>query len=64
MKNWGATAEEVAATYPCDALVDGDPMWRAIDVEAPAERTFRWLPGSRMPAPTGRFPEPLGVMQC
>lgn len=42
---WGSTPAERAATYPCDSVL-ADPeqvLWRAVDVAAPAETTFRWL---------------------
>lgn len=42
---WQATAEEVAAEYPCDRFVSGPTVgcWRAADSTAPAEQLFRWL---------------------
>jgi hypothetical protein len=43
--NWGSTAAERAQVFPCDHLM-ADPdhaLFRAIDVQAPAEVTFRWL---------------------
>jgi hypothetical protein len=44
-KNWGATAEEVAAPFPCDELgfPHDEVFHRAIDVDAPAPLVFRWL---------------------
>jgi hypothetical protein len=43
--NWGATDAERAASYPCDAEppAGGHALFRAVDVEAPAATTFRWL---------------------
>jgi hypothetical protein len=42
---WGSTAEERAASYPCDGLIEGPDaeVFRAVDVEAPQAVTFRWL---------------------
>ena len=42
---WGSTAGERARRYPCDGLVDAvdDELFRAVDVAAPTEVTFRWL---------------------
>lgn len=42
---WGSTAEERAAPYPCDDLLDSDHrvVFRAIDVAAPSSILFRWL---------------------
>ncbi len=42
---WGATTEEVAAEYPCTALVPRPriELWRAVDVDAPSEIVYRWL---------------------
>lgn len=43
--SWGATGDERAESYPCDALVPDadDVLFRAIDVDAPAPVLFRWL---------------------
>ena len=43
--NWNATDEEWRAAYPCDRYIEGprQPFIRAIDVQAPAEVTFRWV---------------------
>jgi hypothetical protein len=45
VRNWGVTVAERAASYPCQEYVGpGAELWlRAVDVEAPAERLFRWL---------------------
>lgn len=42
---WGATAEEVAAPFPCDGhLVEPDAAWfRAVTVGADCDTVFRWL---------------------
>jgi hypothetical protein len=41
---WGATADEVAAAYPCDRhLPPSRSVWRAVEVAAPPEVAFRWL---------------------
>jgi hypothetical protein len=42
---WGSTAAERAEPFPCDRLLpDAElTMFRAVDVEAPVETTFRWL---------------------
>src|SRR4249919_2936563 len=45
VSTWGSTPAERAQSFPCDGLL-GDPevvLWRAVDVAAPAEVTFRWL---------------------
>jgi hypothetical protein len=45
VEHWGSSAAERAEPYPCDRLL-ADPdctMFRAVDVEAPASTTFRWL---------------------
>ena len=44
-EHWQATADELAAGYPCDRLVktDARALTRAVDIEAPAPVTFRWL---------------------
>jgi hypothetical protein len=42
---WGATSDEVAATYPCDGVF-ADPKfeaYRAIGIAAPPAHVFRWL---------------------
>ncbi|GAA1563219.1 hypothetical protein GCM10009789_15350 [Kribbella sancticallisti] len=41
---WQATAEEVAAEYPCDRYVEGAvaSCLRAVDSAADAETVFRW----------------------
>lgn len=42
---WGSTAAERAAPFPCDSHLP-DPeltLFRAVGVEAPAAVTFRWL---------------------
>jgi hypothetical protein len=45
VSDWGSTASDRARDYPCDRLVtDADQMmFRALDVDAPAAMTFRWL---------------------
>jgi hypothetical protein len=42
---WGATAAERSTAYPCDHFLPGaqHEFFRAIDVDAPAALTFRWL---------------------
>jgi hypothetical protein len=42
---WGSTPTERAAQYPCDALIDGPQrgLFRAVDVDAPADVVFRWV---------------------
>lgn len=44
-RTWGSTEAERARSYPCDRwLADPDDIcFRAIDVAAPPEVTFRWL---------------------
>jgi hypothetical protein len=42
---WGSTPAERADFFPCDEIL-ADPevvCWRAVDIAAPAEVTFRWL---------------------
>ena len=45
VETWGSSAEERAATYPCDALIDEPDgvVVRAIEITAPPELVFRWL---------------------
>jgi hypothetical protein len=45
VNEWGSTPAERAAPYPCDGLIDGPDgvLFRAVDVDAPAEMVFRWL---------------------
>jgi hypothetical protein len=42
---WGSTAEERAEPFPCDALIAGPrrELFRAVDVDAPADVLFRWV---------------------
>jgi len=41
---WGSTPEERADFYPCDDLIESShPLFRAIDIDAPAPLVFRWL---------------------
>jgi hypothetical protein len=42
---WGASAAEVERHYPADDVLTGPtvPLTRAVSVDAPAERTYRWL---------------------
>jgi hypothetical protein len=44
-ENWGATAAETAAPYPCDELVEGptESWFRAVDVDADQAAVYRWL---------------------
>jgi hypothetical protein len=43
--SWGASGAERALPLPCDRFMPNADMvlHRAVDVAAPAERTFRWL---------------------
>jgi hypothetical protein len=45
VRDWGSSAAERAQAFPCDRLATGadQVMFRALDVAAPAEITFRWL---------------------
>jgi hypothetical protein len=42
---WGSTAAERGRVFPCDSLIDDaqQELFRAIEVNAPAETLFRWL---------------------
>jgi hypothetical protein len=42
---WGATADECAARYPCDAYAAAPQhrFFRAVDIDAPPAVTYRWL---------------------
>jgi hypothetical protein len=42
---WGSTADERGASYPCEEFVpDADiAVFRAIDISAPVAVVFRWL---------------------
>jgi hypothetical protein len=42
---WGSTAAERAASYPCEEFVPRADLavFRAIDISAPADVVFRWL---------------------
>jgi hypothetical protein len=42
---WGSTSAERAAAYGCDGLIERPDavLFRAVDVGAPADVTFRWL---------------------
>ena len=44
-RDWGSTAAERAAPFPCDELLAGpdDVLFRAIDVAARPSVVFRWL---------------------
>lgn len=44
-ETWGSTPDERARPWPCDGLVEGAELelFRAVDVDAPPEVTFRWL---------------------
>jgi len=45
VRQWGSTASERARTWPCDELMPtpDQALFRAVDVAAPADVTFRWL---------------------
>lgn len=45
VRGWGSTAQERAASYPCDRHLPEavKSMHRAIDVDAPPEVVYRWL---------------------
>jgi hypothetical protein len=43
--DWGSTAAERSASYPCEEFVPGATLdvFRAIDISAPVPVVFRWL---------------------
>jgi hypothetical protein len=45
MNHWGASEEEIAASYPGDELIDSpaDQTTMAVTIGAPAERIWSWL---------------------
>ena len=45
IETWGSSADERAAAYPCDALIDrpNNALFRAVDIAGPSELVFRWL---------------------
>ena len=45
VRNWGTTEAERRAPYPADRYLEqpDDVVYRAVDVDAPAGVTFRWL---------------------
>ena len=45
MSHWGASDEEIAASYPGDELIDSpaDQTTRAVTIAAPAETIWSWL---------------------
>ena len=45
VRHWGATEAERRATYPADRYLEhpDDVLFRAVDVDAPVDVTFRWL---------------------
>jgi hypothetical protein len=44
IREWGSTADERAAAYPCDArLSGGETLFRAVDVDAPCGLVFAWI---------------------
>jgi hypothetical protein len=45
IRDWGSTAAERAAAYPCDGQLDGatGTLYRAVDVDAPVDVVFGWL---------------------
>lgn len=44
-EQWNVSAAEVAASYPCERLVDGPvrALTRGVDIDAPVAVVFRWL---------------------
>ena len=45
IQTWGSTAEERGEAFPCDRYLDQpfESCFRAVDVDAPTDLTFRWL---------------------
>jgi hypothetical protein len=45
VRHWGTTEAERRAPYPADRYLEhpDDVLFRGVDVDAPAEVTFRWL---------------------
>jgi hypothetical protein len=45
VRHWGTTEAERHAPYPADRYLESpdDVLFRAVDVDAPADVTFRWL---------------------
>ena len=45
VRHWGTTEAERRASYPADRYLENpdDVLYRAVDVDAPAAVTFRWL---------------------
>ena len=45
IKDWGSTASERGASYPCDPMLNAadDALFRAVDVAASPAVVFRWL---------------------
>ena len=45
VRHWGTTEAERRATYPADRYLPNpdDVLYRAVDVDAPAAVTFRWV---------------------
>jgi hypothetical protein len=45
LTNWGSTALERAQRFGCDELIENpdEVLFRAVEVRAPVELTFRWL---------------------
>jgi hypothetical protein len=45
IRTWGSTASERAESFPCDRYIEPpfETCYRAVDVAAPIDLTFRWL---------------------
>ena len=43
IETWGSTAEERAASYPCERHIEAptSTLYRAVDVDAPVHLTYR-----------------------